>query len=241
MASSLAPSPSCYPCAHRGLSSEFTENTVAAFQAAAQAGFQAIELDVRLTRDGEVVVLHDASLARTTDGSARVADMLYDEVRGYVTQHGPVPRLDDALAALRDWRGIWNIEAKAVAATEPAIHLLEHHGLEQRALVTSFDPAALESARSVNPAIPRGLIVMGPVEDEEVALALDLECTWLNADHDALDDASLAQLKAAGLKVGAWTVNDPAEAKALAAKGVSCVITDKRSVLHAFEDPAAFL
>lgn len=231
----------CYPCAHRGLSSEFTENTLAAFQAAAQAGFQAVELDVRLTRDGEVVVLHDASLARTTDGKSRVADMRYDEVRGYSTDHGPVPRLDDVLSALRDWRGIWNIEVKAVAAAEPAVHLLEHHGLERRALITSFDPAALEVARDVNATLARGLIVMGPIDDEEIEAALDLDCAWFNADHTDLDAPALERLQAAGLKVGAWTVNDPDEAQALAARGVACVITDKRSVLHALPDQEPFL
>lgn len=241
LARALPTPPGCYPCAHRGLSSEFTENTLAAFQAAAQAGFQAIELDVRLTRDGEVVVLHDASLARTTDGKSRVADMRYDELRGYATQHGPVPRLDDVLAALRDWRGIWNIEVKAVAAAEPAVHLLEHHGLETRSLVTSFDPAALEVARDVHEAIGRGLIVMGPIDDEEIEAALDLDCSWFNADHTDLDANTLGRLRAAGLKVGAWTVNDPAQAKALASNGVSCVITDKRSVLHALEGTDPFL
>lgn len=214
---------------------------MAAFQAAAQAGFQAIELDVRLTRDGEVVVLHDASLARTTDGKSRVADMRYDELRGYATQHGPVPRLDDVLASLQDWRGVWNIEVKALAATEPAIHLLEHHGLEGRALVTSFDPACLEVARDVHPSLARGLIVMGPIDQEEVRVARDLECSWFNASFGDLDAAALRQLRDAGLKVGAWTVNDPAEAKALAGKGVSCVITDKRAVLQALGDVTPFV
>lgn len=238
----LVPSPTgCYACAHRGLSSEFTENTIASFQAAAQAGFQAIELDVRLTRDGEVIVLHDASLARTTDGAARVADMRYDEVRSYSTQHGPVPRLDDVLSTLRDWRGIWNIEVKARAATEPAIHLLEHHGLADRALVTSFDPSALETARSVNDAIARGLIVMGPVEQEEIDVAGELGCAWFNADHTDLDAKAVAALRDAGLEVGAWTVNDPVRAKDLATLGASCVITDRRAVLHALDDTVPFL
>lgn len=231
----------CYACAHRGLSSEFTENTVAAFQAAALAGFQAIELDVRVTRDGEVVVLHDASLARTTDGSARVADMRYDELRGYATQHGPVPRLDDLLAALRDWRGIWNIEVKAVAAAEPAVHLLEHHGLESRSVVTSFDPAALQVARDVHASIARGLIVMGPIDDEEVKTARDLDCAWFNAHHEDLDATKVKRLRDQGFNVSAWTVNDPAKATALAARGVGCVITDTRGVLTALGDVKPFV
>lgn len=235
-----APS-SCYPCAHRGLSSEFTENTLAAFQAAAQAGFQAIELDVRLTRDGEVVVLHDASLARTTDGSARVADMRYDELRGYSTGHGPVPRLDDLLSSLQDWRGIWNIEVKAIAAAEPAVHLVEHHGLEKRVVITSFDPNALEIARATNPDVARGLIVMGSVDEGDIAMARELECRWFNADHDLLDAAAVAELRQAGLLVGAWTVNDPARARQLAGLGASCVITDVRAVLQALPKAQVFV
>lgn len=231
----------CFAQAHRGLSSEVTENTVAAFQAAAAAGFRSFELDCRLTRDGEVVVLHDPSVARTTDGSARVAEMRYDEVRGYKTPHGPIPRLDDLFAALKDWKGTWNLEIKALASTEPTLALAQHHGVWHRAQLSSFDPQALARAKELAPKVARAFIASGPLDDEDVRVARQLECSWFNLSHEDLDAKSLRRLLDAGFKVSAWTVNDPAEALRLAAQGVSCVITDRRQVLGALGDAAPFV
>lgn len=228
--------PGCYAVAHRGLSSEVTENTLAAFQAAAAAGFASIELDARITRDGEVVVLHDAGIERTTRGNGKVADMRYDELRTYSTPHGPIPRLDDVMAAMHNWPGIWNLEVKAPKATEPLVHLVEHHEVEQRALVSSFDPAVLAIARDAHPGIARALIVMGPPDEADVATAVDLECTWLNLDFEFLTAASITGFKSHGLRVGAWTVNDAITAKTLRAYGADCIITDVTEVLHALAD-----
>lgn len=233
--------PGCYAVAHRGLSSEVTENTLAAFQAAAAAGFRAFELDVRLTHDGEVVVLHDAAVERTTRGNGRVADLTYDELRGSLTPHGPIPRLDDLLAAMQSFGGLWNLEVKAARATGPTLDLVEHHGLMSRVLVTSFDPQALAVARDAAPAVARGLILAGPLDAEDLAMAADLECRWANVEAEHLDAKAVSQLHTQGLKVGAWTVNQPAEAKTLASRGVDAVITDVRSVLAALGDATPFL
>lgn len=234
--------PRCYASAHRGLSAEVTENTIPAFQAAAAAGFLSFELDCRVTRDGEVVVLHDPSLARTTqDGTARVAEMRYDELRGYRTGHGPIPRLDDLFSALSDWTGVWNLEVKARKATEPMLHLADHHGLHDRVLVSSFDPDTLATARDLAPDVPRAFILAGPVDDEDVRVAKELGCRWFNAHHDELGAQAVTDLKGKGFHVSAWTVNDPTEAVALAHRGVACVITDRRQVLQALGDVAPYL
>jgi glycerophosphoryl diester phosphodiesterase len=229
-----------FACAHRGLSAEHPENTLASFQAAARAAFPAIECDLRLTADGEVVVLHDAGIERTTNGNGRVADMRYDDVRRHPTSAGPVPRLDDALAAMHDWHGLWNMEIKATAATEGTLQLLAHHHALGHAQVSSMDPAALEIARRLAPEVPRGLIALGPVEAEELRLARRLACRWVNADHEHLDPPAIARLHDAGLRIAAWTVNDVDRALELSRHGVECVITDVRAVheaLHPVADP----
>jgi glycerophosphoryl diester phosphodiesterase len=228
-----------FACAHRGLSAEQPENTLAAFQAAVDAGFRGLEMDLRTTSDGEVVILHDAGLERTTNGNGRVADMKYDDVRRHPTSAGPVPRLDDALSALAAWKGLWNLEIKALAATEPAIHLLEHHGALGRAQVSSMDPRALELAHDVEPSLPRGLITLGPVEDDYLTMAKELDCRWINADHQYLAATHVQAMHKAGLRVASWTVNDPSRAVALAGLGVECIITDARPVLAALAPKAS--
>lgn len=231
-----------FACAHRGLSAEVTENTVAAFQAARSAGFDACELDVRLTRDGEVIVLHDPALERTTiDGNGRVADMRYDELRGYQTPHGPVPRLDDLFAATADWRPVWNLEVKAVPATEPMLALVQHHGLGDRVLVSSFDPDALAVARDVAPQVARALILAGAPEAEDVQVARELGCSWVNVNHEDLSPSIVQAMRDQGFRVGAWTVNDRQQAQALAEQGVSMVMTDRRDVLAALGNQPPWL
>ena len=220
-----------FACAHRGLSAEHPENTLAAFQAAAEAGFPAIELDLRTTADGEVVVLHDAGIERTTDGNGRVADMRYDDLRRHPTAEGPVPRMDDVLSAMKDWPGLWNLEVKALRATEPTLQLLEHHHALGHAQLSSMDPRALEEARRLAPDLPRGLITLGPVDDDWLTMAKDLGCKWINADHESMDRGAVDRMHKAGFRIAAWTVNDVARARELATWGVECVITDVRLVL----------
>lgn len=229
MARGLVP----FAAAHRGLSSERTENTIAAFQAAAEAGFPCVELDLRTTRDGEVVVLHDAALERTSNGNGRVAEMQYDELRGYKTPHGPIPRLDDLFAAMKDWHGLWNLEVKALSSTVPALHLVEHHDLLHHSQISSFDPRALEVARDHAPDVARALIIGGPPDIEDVKVAKELGCSWVNVGKEYLTPAVTTDLLAKGFRLAAWTVNDPDMARGLVERGVECIITDTRDVLQA--------
>lgn len=218
--------------AHRGLSAEHHENTVAAFRAAADAGAQGIELDVRLTHDGVVVVLHDAGIERTTDGNGRVADFDYAELVEYDTGEGPVPRLDDVFSALAEWQGQWNIEIKAHPATVGALELLAKHGLVGRCQVSSLDPRALMAAQKHMPEVPRGLITLGPPDDDDLEMAEELGCTWINVDHEYITHDLVDHWHEKGLRVGAWTVNDVDRAEALMEIGVDCIISDARDVLR---------
>lgn len=229
-----------FAAAHRGLSSQHAENTVAAFQAAIDAGFRCLELDLRSTADGEVVVLHDAGIDRTTDGNGRVADMKYDELRTYETGEGPVPRLDDLLAHLKGWDGHWNVEIKAWRAAAASLDILDHHNVLERSQVSSMDPRALRTVLERKPGAVRGLIVLGPPDLEDLEMAKELGCRWLNADHDFLTDATIEEMRRHGFRIGAWTVNDPDTAQALEAKGVECIITDEASVLKAVPGTPAF-
>lgn len=229
-----------FAAAHRGLSADYAENTIPAFRAAARAGFPCMELDLRITADKEVVVLHDAGIERTTDGNGRVADMKYDELRTYETGEGPIPRLDDLLGGLGDWYGLWNIEIKANGAAGPALDLMAHHGLLERMQLSAMDPRALATSRKAYPEVPRGLIVLGPPDIDDITLAREAECTWMNVDHEFLEPETLEELKAADLLVGAWTVNDADRARELVAAGVDCIITDTTDVLAVVQGQAAF-
>jgi glycerophosphoryl diester phosphodiesterase len=94
-----------------------------------------------------------------------------------------------------------------------------------------MDPRVLEEARRLAPDLPRGLITLGPADEDYLTMAKELGCRWVNADTTYMDRAGVDRMHLAGLRVAAWTVNDAARARELATWGVECVITDVRLVL----------
>ncbi len=226
-----------FAAAHRGLSSEEPENTLASFKAALDAGFCCLEMDLRRTHDGQVVVMHDAGIDRTTDGNGRIQDFTYKELLEFKTANGPVPRLTDVMGELTGSGIYWNLEVKAKSAVEPTIELVEEHGLEDQALVSSMSPTSLRTAKERHPDVPRGLIVLGPVDDLDIKAARDAGCSWMNLDHDFVTTELVDKIKDEGFKVGVWTVNDPDRALELTEHGAQCIITDRRDVLAALPNP----
>jgi glycerophosphoryl diester phosphodiesterase len=147
-------------CAHRGASSIRPENTVPAFQEAAKLGAQMIEFDVWLTKDGEAVIMHDASVNRTTDGHGKIADLTLAEIQSLDAgvKKGPrfkglkVPTLDEALAAMPT--NVWlNVHLKeGAAAARVAAETLKRTNRLRQAVMACSAPAAA-AARSVAPGI----------------------------------------------------------------------------------------
>jgi len=224
------------------------ENTLAAFARAHEEGAVAVELDVRPTRDGRVVVFHDATLERMTGGldRRRVADMTRaDLVRVRLTSPpsaGPVGELVPELDEVLDWahgRTAVNVEVKRdvpdrVGFARSVARVLERHpGVE--VLLSSFDPALLAALAALAPRVPRAWLAhegqrrWEPVWSRAVSrapiFAVHIERTLANP-------ATLESLRASGKRVGVWTVNDAGEARDLALLGVDWLITDGPGALR---------
>jgi glycerophosphoryl diester phosphodiesterase len=209
--------------AHRGLSSEEPENTMAAFQAAIAAGFDGVELDVRATHDNVVVCLHDGGIDRTTDGNGLVGDYTLAELQNYETGAGPIPTLEEVCKlpiAL-------NVELKSKEATIGAVRLLRGR---ENAIVSAMNPDYLVHFQQHAPEIPRALIALGPPDVEDLEMAAELGCFAINVDYDFLTPDVAQMLRERGFHVGAWTVNDALDAEQLDA---DYIITDMREVLAA--------
>ena len=227
-----------FGCAHRGLSSERTENTLAAFGAAIRAGFPAFELDLRATSDGKVVVFHDDRLDRISGHPAAVSETTYAKILELQFRDGPIPALGDVLNLMHSWPGLANLELKAFEAAQGTLEQVAAAGLRKQCIVSSMDADILTECRRLDPNIGRALIPLGPIGDEDVHAAKELECSWVNVDHEFLDQKDLELLKKEGFKVGVWTVNDPRKAIELVAWGADCIITDESRVLQAMEAKA---
>lgn len=219
--------------AHRGDSAHRPENTLAAFASALEAGVELVEMDVQLTRDGAVVVIHDASADRTTDGSGRVRDLTLAEVRrlsaGYPLRFGSafagerVPTLAEVLGLLRD-RARAMIEIKPEAVTDDAeggvealtVAEVRRAGLEKDVALISFDRRALVRCRDLAPEIARGHVFERGQAGEFLAGAREAACEVVMPHKRLLSDELRDRAREAGIKVATWVVDDPDELRALA-------------------------
>jgi glycerophosphoryl diester phosphodiesterase len=219
--------------AHRGDSAQRPENTLAAFAAALEAGAGIVELDVQLTRDSVPVVIHDASLDRTTSGRGPVREHLLAELRalsaGYPQRFGPeyagerVPTLAEALAFLQGRaRVMIEIKPESVSAdAEGGVEALvvaevRRRGMTADVALLSFDPRALERCRRLAPELTRGQLYSQADVDTMLAGAERVAAALLLPHKHLLSEALRDRCRAAGLRLATWVVDDPEELRALA-------------------------
>lgn len=226
--------------AHRGAGRLAPENTIVALETGWQHGYRMFEFDAKLTADGKVVLMHDDTLERTTDGVGPIATRTWDEIAlldaGYwhsAAMAGErVPDLDRAADWLIEHGGFANIEIKPCRGrdteTGVAVALTATRcwaGIEPPPLLSSFSATALAAARQTAPDLPRGLLFGRPPSDC-IEQALELECVALHVDWRAVDAGLLQAAHGAGLRLLCYTVNDPAEVARLRELGVDGLITD---------------
>jgi glycerophosphoryl diester phosphodiesterase len=220
--------------AHRGASGTCPENTLAAFRRAAALGAHMIELDVQLTRDREVVVVHDWTLDRTTDGSGPVGAATLAEIRRLDAGawFGPrfagerVPTLAEVLAGVTV---PVNVELKPVGddgLEARALGIVDAAPAAGRVVFSSFDPHVLVRLRVRAPDARIGVLWEDGQIEEAVHLAERVGARTLHVRKDAVTQTLVETAGAAGLGVLAWTVNDSGESRRLDAAGVDGIFTD---------------
>jgi glycerophosphoryl diester phosphodiesterase len=233
--------------AHRGASRQAPENTIEAFRLAVEAGADAIELDVHLTAEGELAVVHDATLDRTTDRVGPVAERRMDEIRqadagyeftregdsGYPFRHRGlgVPTLPEVLEWLPDGVGLV-VEIKARSAVDGVVAALQRSAvhLAGRASLISFDEQAIDRARELDRSLTTGyLLVPSDSFQRGVAWATEHGHAGIHPWEGDLgpDPAPLVALaEAYGRQVGCYVVNDPDRMLKLRDAGVWGFVTD---------------
>jgi glycerophosphoryl diester phosphodiesterase len=234
--------------AHRGDSAHRPENTLASFAGALEVGATVVELDVQLTTDGHVIVLHDPTLDRTTTGRGDVRGLTLAEVRavsaGYPERFGTayagerVPTLAEALGLLRG-RARALVEIKAESVTDDAEGGVEAHvadevrraGVAREVALISFDQRAVVRLRDIAPEVTRGRLFGTTSTDEILAAAREAGCELVMPHKSQLSDALAERLHAAGLRLATWVVDEPDELKRLARFGLYGVGSNRPGVL----------
>jgi glycerophosphoryl diester phosphodiesterase len=208
------------------------ENSLAGIAAAIEAGADGVEIDVRATRDGVPVLMHDASLARTTGDARAVAEVTREQLRTLRVADPfgdagpqPVPTLAEALEAASAILLV--IEVKQPGIEDAVARAVRDAHAFERCRVWSFDPEVCAAYARALPGVPVSLLA-GSDADAPTALAraLELHLAGVSLEHTLVDERIVRNAHAAGLEVACWTVNDPAEARRLRAAGVDAICTD---------------
>ncbi len=231
--------------AHRGASAEAPENTLEAFAEAVRQQADGVELDAMVCGSGEVVVCHDETLERLAGVEVAVGTTPYPQLReldvGTPLGFGRarIPLLEEVLDLLPAWMVV-NIELKCDTVEDRGLswkvaRLVERRKLEERVILSSFNPLCLFRVAAVAPPLRRGLLI-DP----------DKRFLWQNAvtrpltanfsvhpHHSQVTPARLREWRAAALEVAVWTVDDPQLAGSLRDAGVGYCITNRPAALRA--------
>jgi glycerophosphoryl diester phosphodiesterase len=233
--------------AHRGYSAVAPENTLPAFAAAIRGGATFVEFDVRTMADGVPVVIHDRTLDRTTTGTGKIAELPYSAVAAadagswfspaYTGTR--VPTLAETLDLLGPSQVQLLLEIKPPATFDQVkmiVEAIRNRGLAPRTILQSFDPEVVETARRVAPDMRRGLLRLR-FDEDILKLARALEAVCVNpSTADVLSEPDvITELSAAGMTVMPWTANDMTQWPALAAAGVTGLITDRVGELSGWD------
>ncbi|MEU8540423.1 glycerophosphodiester phosphodiesterase family protein [Streptomyces sp. NPDC048717] len=212
---------------HRGVMGVAPENTLRSFVQAEKAGLDLVELDLHLSEDGALVVMHDADVDRTTDGSGPISGKTLAELRTLDAGDGErVPVFEEVLDAVS---APLQAEIKDVGAARALAAVLNARDLTGRVQVLSFHDEALAEIRDLVPGVRTALVADERQADViERALAVGATALVLNIRRLTLDTVERAH--AAGLWVGGWVVNTQAELRLARALGLDGVTTDRPEI-----------
>jgi len=222
---------------HRGAKGEAPENTLNSFRHCLSHGVDRCELDLHLSADNELMVIHDPTLKRTTGRRGKVVEHLADELVTYDARKGgpgwvqpcPIPRLEELFEKCAFAH--WQLEVKSASRTRAASTVLairelaQQHGLLDKITITSSSREVLGAALELVPDVSRGLVAEYAWLDP-LKVAQNYGCQMLALNWTLCTPERLLKAQRQGLHVSVWTVNEPALMRRLADFGVDSLITD---------------
>ena len=226
--------------AHRGAKAVAPENTLPAFARALEMGVAGIELDVHCSKDGRLVVIHDESLARTTNGKGDVGSYTAAELAKLdagshfdpAFAHVGVPTLDEVFDLVGD-RCLVNVEVKTMDPlggnqVEPLLAMIAERHLYDQVIVSSFNPISLIKIRYLDPQVRLGLLYYLPMTPwlSRAWFTPIMQPEAVHPSAQLIDEAHMRWAREHNCAVNTWTVNDVAEAKRLATLGVDVIMSD---------------
>lgn len=234
--------------AHRGASAYYPENTMISFEGAIAMGADMVELDVQLTRDGEVVVFHDEKLSRCTNGKGKISDYTLVELKKLDAgswldkkyKSAKIPTLEEVLKLCRGKIAV-NIEIKTEAVREnikggieeKSLKIVEQSGMREHIVFSSFDPRALKHLKQIDSSAATAVLFGKKRYGSKLpAQIMDLlAADAFNCSQDELSKKWFTNIKANNIPVNIYTVNDKKNMRRFLEMGVSGIFTNKPDIL----------
>ncbi len=230
--------------AHRGFCSKYPENTLLSFEKALEEGVDGIENDVQLTKDGQIVIMHDESVDRTTDGTGWIKDYTLDELKrldagiSFGGKYGPqrVPTLREYLELVKNEPIITNIEMKTgvfeyLPMERMLVDMLREYKICDRILITSFNHYTIMRMKAIAPEIKYGFLAYDwRLDAGEYTQRYGVPC--YHPDYHNLTPEVVADLHSHNIEINPYTVDDPDDIRDMISKGVSGIISDCPDVVN---------
>ena len=222
--------------AHRGFSGKYPENTMLAFEKAVEIGADGAELDVQLTKDGEVVIIHDETIDRTTDGKGYVVDYNYEELSKFNASYiytgemgfNKIPTLKEYFELVKDLDFVTNIELKTginqyLGIEEKVYKLIKEYKLEKKVIISSFNHFSVLRMKKIAPELKCGFLSEDWIIDAGAYTASHgIEC--FHPRFNNLIPEVVEELKKNNIEINTWTVNKEEDIKDLINKGIDILI-----------------
>ena len=222
--------------AHRGFSGKYPENTMLAFEKAVEIGADGVELDVQLTKDGEVVIIHDETIDRTTDGKGYVVDYTYEELSKFDASYtytekmrfNKIPTLKEYFELVKDLDFVTNIELKTginqyLGIEEKVYKLIKEYKLEKKVIISSFNHFSILRMKKIAPELKCGFLSEDWIIDAGAYTASHgIEC--FHPRFNNLIPEVVEELKKNNIEINTWTVNKEEDIKDLINKGIDILI-----------------
>lgn len=231
---------------HRGAPEAAPENTVSSFQAAMELGAHGIEMDVMLSKDDYIVVIHDYDLDKTTDGTGPVKEHTLEQLKALDAGSWfsekfageQIPLLEEVIESLDD-TALLNIEIKSMSPTtdgleKAVVTVIQEYNLYDRVMVSSFNPISLIRVKLADKQIPVGLIYSAdlPAFLSDGWFIPLLRPEALHPQFEMVDEEYMAWARKKGYRVNVWTVNEKEDIRRMIELGVDGIITDRPDLVR---------
>lgn len=222
--------------AHRGFSGKYPENTMLAFEKAIAEGVDGIELDIQLTKDGEVVIIHDEKIDRTTDGEGYVVDYTYEELSKFDASYiyrgkmgfNKIPTLREYFELVKDLDIITNIELKTgineyLGIEEKVWDLIQEFKLQDKIIISSFNHFSVMRMKKIAPNMKYGFLSEDWIIDAgKYTHSHGIQC--YHPRFNNLIPEVIEELKSYGLEINTWTVNLESDMRYLISHKIDVII-----------------